>query len=224
MFGLSSLFTFLAPYDCLLCGHEGSLLCAWCWPGAFVAAPDGCFNCHASTPHKSVCKNCRQATQMDYVWIGARYDGVVKRLLHQYKFERAKDAAGVLARLLAETAPRQPAGTIVTYIPTATQRIRERGFDHARQLAEVFARQQGLRLRPLLWRHGQQRQVGASRYIRRRQAEKTYGIVSGLDLAGANILLIDDIVTTGATLQAATKVLRAAGAKSVNALVVAQKQ
>jgi predicted amidophosphoribosyltransferase len=77
---------------------------------------------------------------------------------------------------------------------------------------------------PLLTRHGQTRQVGATRAQRLQQVTGSYQLRNQVDVQGARILLVDDLVTTGATLGEAAKILREAGAKTVDAIVVAQKQ
>lgn len=208
MFGFGKIFEFLAPHDCLACGCQGSLLCASCLPRAITPAA------HVSAEQLVV----------SHIWVGGDYSGVLRQLLRKYKFERAADTADLLATVLEAALPALPPGTIVTYVPTATSRVRERGYDHARQLALAVANMRGLKVLPLLNRHGQQRQVGATRADRRRQMASAYTIRRHANLKDVRILLVDDITTTGTTLQIAAKVLMAAGAKSIDAGVVAYKR
>lgn len=111
---------------------------------------------------------------------------------------------------------------LVVPVPTATERVRQRGFDHARLLAKKVAEQLNLELAMPLRRYGQANQIGARRAQRLRQQEGVYQINDARKVAGRNVLIIDDVVTTGATLRAVTKVLRRAGAKHVDALVFAK--
>ena len=218
-------FRFVAPYDCLNCGREGSLLCAWCRPDVALPLPSRCYRCHKLTIDSAVCGTCRRRTVLKHVWMATQYDGAMKELIRRFKFERAKDATFVLADILDEAAPYYPAGTVISYVPTATSRVRQRGYDQAAELAKAFARKRGLLpVLPLLYREGQARQVGATRQERLEQLQSALRPRNQGRIQGASIILIDDIVTTGATLEAASKILKQAGAKSVNGLAIAQKQ
>jgi predicted amidophosphoribosyltransferase len=101
--------------------------------------------------------------------------------------------------------------------------VRQRGYDQTRLIARVFAKQRGLPCDELLVRRGQSRQVGSDRKHRQEQAAKNYQSKQNI-AKGTEVLLIDDILTTGATLEASAKILYQAGAKTVNAVVFAQKQ
>lgn len=204
MFGFRSLFNFLAPHDCLLCGRADAILCELCRP--------------RSAPARLRLDRSRTALA------ATAYEGVIRQLIHLYKFELVQDAVGPLADLLHEALPVLGPGVLVTYVPTATRRVRSRGYDHARELARAFAGKHRLTVTPLLLRYGQTRQVGAKRQQRLQQLNNAYVVKDWRIVQGADILIIDDIVTTGATLMAAAGVLEQSGAKSVSALVVARKK
>lgn len=206
MLSPAKLFAFLAPYDCLVCGLEGDLLCLDCLPEV----------------HKPV--KIDPPPGLQHFWAAAEYDGAVKQLLRAYKFERARDATRTLVILLDQAIPPLSPETLITYIPTATSRVRQRGYDHARILAVALARRRGLKVCTLLGRRGQRRQVGATRILRRQQPAQTYYVLSDPRIQNASVLIIDDICTTGGTLQAAAHALMKAAAKQVDAAVVAQKQ
>ena len=146
----------------------------------------------------------------------------MKQLIHDFKFERKQAVAPIMARLMAESLPYLPADTIVTHVPTATSRVRQRGYDHARLLAKFLAKEAGLAYLPLLARVGQARQVGAKRQTRLSQLDGAFRVIGPVQKAP--IVLVDDIVTTGATLATATRCLKSSGAKVVDAVVFAQKQ
>jgi ComF family protein len=158
-----------------------------------------------------------------HVWVATQYDGPPKELVYRLKFSRAKQAASVIANYLHETVPDLPAQTIVTFVPTATSRVRQRGYDQAQLIAKSFALRRGLKCTPLLVRYGQSRQVGSDRKHRFDQAAKNYGAIKKIP-TGTEVLLIDDILTTGATLEASARLLKQSGAKTINAAIFAQKQ
>jgi predicted amidophosphoribosyltransferase len=142
------------------------------------------------------------------------YEGAGRELLARLKYRDARQAVGPLADALAARA----AGPIdaVTWIPTTDHRRRERGFDQAELLARAVARRLGRPCRRLLRRVGDDHQTGRTR------SERLQGPnLVAVGVPPRNVLLIDDVVTTGATMRAAVEVLTSAGAVRVEPLVAA---
>ncbi len=154
--------------------------------------------------------------------MAATYDGAVKRLIRAYKFERVRAAYQPLAQAISDNLPYLPSDTIVVPIPTASSRVRRRGYDHAQLLAREVARMHNWEYQRLLRRRHGDRQVGSTRSERMKQAAGAFELSGPLDLESVNILLIDDVTTSGATLMAAAQLLSKAGAKQVNAAVAAK--
>lgn len=214
----------LAPHSCLVCGRDGRLICEWCVADAHVELPSRCYKCKRVTTDFALCDRCKHHTPLRHVWVRTQYDGVAKQLLQAYKFERARVAQALIADAMQETLPYLPAGTVVVPTPTATSRIRQRGYDHAWLLAREIAKNRQFGLARAVTHLSQSRQVGASRDKRLTQLADSLVVTKPAQITGKNVLIIDDVVTTGATLETMAKVLKAAGVKSVNALVFAQKQ
>lgn len=212
----------LAPHICLVCGAEGSLLCEWCAPDGVSPVPSRCYRCFVLTPDAGVCRSCRRQTSLEHVWVRTLYAGAPRELMYALKFSRAKAAAKIIAGLVDETVPYLPTDTVITFVPTATSRIRMRGYDQTKLIAKELARLRGLRCRPLLIRRGQTRQVGASRAQRARQAAQNYSARSTDGVT--TVLVVDDILTTGATLESIAQILKDRGIKHVYGAVFAQKQ
>lgn len=221
---LDKILSVLAPHTCLVCGAEGNLLCVWCRLDNVPEVPSRCYHCHASVDQSAVCNKCRKNSPLKHVWVRTYYQSVPKNLIYQLKFGRAKKAAKTIAELLDTSLPALPKDTVVTYVPTATSRVRVRGYDQSQLIASHLAKQRSLPMARLLVRHGQTRQVGSVRTKRLEQAAKNYGLANNKRLSQKHILIVDDILTTGATLEAASRVLRKTGAKQVNAAVFAHKQ
>lgn len=112
---------------------------------------------------------------------------------------------------------------LVIPIPTATSRIRQRGFGHGELLARVLSHKIALQNAMALGRLGQTRQLGSRRSDRLKQPKGNYFVRQPKTIKGRNILLVDDVVTTGATIREATKVLRKAGAQRIDALIFAKR-
>jgi ComF family protein len=157
------------------------------------------------------------------VQAACRYEKAAKDALWQLKFGNARAAAVDIAQVMQPLLEQfRGQNVVVVHIPTATSRVRMRGYDQAKLIARICARYTKLRHAPLLMRMGQQRQVGLRREQRLSQLENAYQVRNEASVRGAHIVLVDDVVTTGATLEAAAKTLKQAGARKIEAVVFAQ--
>lgn len=219
---ISSILSVLAPYDCIGCGSEGSLLCSDCRRTQQKAIAR-CYQCHGKFIGFETCPPCSLGTSLAAVQAVYRYESHVKDLVWKLKFGRAGAAAAEMASVMTGLVPIDTTSRlIITHAPTATSRVRQRGYDQASLIARSLSRRTGVPYAPLLSRIGQHKQVGATKALRAQQLQYSFRPIRRRQIAGAHILLIDDVITTGATLQAAARVLEAAGAARVEALVFAQ--
>lgn len=215
--------SFLAPHECIFCGREGTLLCEACAVTELTEVPSRCYRCLRTTKDFRVCNSCRSSTRLKHVWVAHDYESHAKLLIRLLKYERAKAACIPVAKQITDTLPYLPSSVLVTHLPTATSRQRKRGYDQSELIARAVAKQSGASYKRLLERVGQTRQVGASRKQRIAQAEGMFRLDTVLDIEGKTIVIIDDILTTGASLNAAAMLLKQAGAHQVNAAIFAQK-
>lgn len=214
----------VAPHICLVCGREGSLMCLWCAPDSYAAVPSRCYRCKRLMRDSSTCSSCKRHAPLRHVWVRTEYDGYAKQLLYLLKFGRAQAAAAIVAKTMAEILPYLPKDTVIVPVPTATSRVRQRGYDQSILCARQVASLTGLRYTQPLTRLTQSRQLGAHRKERLAQLQGAFMVTRPAEIRRKHILLIDDVITTGATLQTAAKLVKTTGAKSVSALVFAQKQ
>lgn len=219
---IEKIINLVAPHRCIICGIPGELICSACRTMYLEAVPSRCYRCHKLTRQSSVCVSCRSSVKLAHVWVAVEYEGVSKELLHKLKFERAKAGSEAIAEILSEILPALPPEVIITHVPTAGNRVRQRGYDQSRLIAGNISVRRKWRRQTLIIRKGSSRQVGASRKERFKHLEKALAIKKNVDIRGKHILLIDDVTTTGATIEAAAKVLKDAGAKTVDAAVFAQ--
>lgn len=207
---LGDLLDLLCPRRCAGCGEPGRSLCAEC-----ADLLDGPAVLHSPTP--------RPAGLPPTTALSA-YDGAVRSLLLAYK-ERGRVA---LARPLGDALGRAAApfaADVLVPVPSARSARRARGYDHVRLLARAAT-------------HGRTRAVVVPALVHRRQVSDQSGLdsvtralnlMSALfvdarlrpALAGRRVVLVDDLVTTGATLAEAARALRAVGVEPVGAAVVA---
>ncbi len=210
----------VAPHRCVQCGALGAPWCAACRRAARPAVPR-CYKCHKLSEGSRTCLACRRASPLFSVCAATRYDNYAKRLVWRLKFERARACAAPAGQLMAERTP-LPAGGTVAFVPAVTNHVRQRGYDQAKLIAQAYARHAGSAASPLLLRFGQKQQRGQSRAGRLKQLEGAFHVRRPEYVRGKHILLVDDVITTGATLEAAASALKAAGAKRVSAVVFAQ--
>lgn len=221
----------LAPPLCVGCGGEGASLCAECSPAKILPFGERCAFCGTVSKASRSCQNCRRGGVPSHVWVTTNHEGLARDLLHNYKFGQQRAAADSIAHLMTTTLNQLHPDVrgltshkyLVVPVPTATKRVRERGFDHSALLAKKIANQLKLDYRPALGRLGQTRQVGAKRADRLTQMDGKFWVKRPAAVRGWQILLTDDVITTGATLRAAAKVLRQAGALRVDALIFAKR-
>ena len=152
------------------------------------------------------------------------YEGVGREVVARLKYRNARSSlpwlAAGMAALVEARLDGDPAGLdMVTWVPTTTARRRARGFDQGRLLAEAVARRLGLPCRPLLRRRPGPPQTGAGRYARLAGPR----LVPRPGRVPARLLLVDDVVTTGATLSAGARALHSSGARSVWAVAAARR-
>ena len=156
-----------------------------------------------------------------------RYDGAVREAVRRYKFRGLAvygEAFGKrMARCLREE--RYTALFTITWVPLSEKRLRQRGYDQARLLAESMAEELGLeKPRPLLRKLRDTRAQSSLREEKERK-ENVKGVYEVIDPAlvkGAHILLVDDVVTTGSTLMSCAAALWKAGAQEVSAITLAR--
>ncbi len=151
--------------------------------------------------------------------------GVQSRILYRIKQKRAKRVTEWLAAQLAELLPTDEADMILTWIPRGYRARSQTGTDQAEQLARAVAAQTGLCILPLIKRRrrGEQEQKHLSPAARLQNAKQSFLPAKALaqTVSGRAVVLVDDIVTTGASMAACTRILQKAGAARVYCMAVA---
>ena len=210
----------IAPHICCGCGQVGTLLCDSCKYNITSDRLDACLVCLKPCGVKGICSSCK--VPYDRAWfVGLRRDAL-QRLVGLYKFERAKSAYTVLGDLIISSLPQLPSDVIVVPIPTVRGHIRERGYDHTLLIAKYIANKLDLTSSRSLVRATSTKQRQATAGKRQVQASKAFAIAGAID-SSRPYLLIDDVVTTGATLKYASHALKQAGASQVWVTVIARQ-
>lgn len=213
----------IAPHNCIGCDDEGVILCMEC-AESVGQLPSICYSCGKASQFYMPCDVCFKKNKPAHVWIVANYDNLAKDIVAACKFESKRSAAEEMAKLIDSTLPYFAEEPLVTFVPTANNRVRERGLDHSKLITLNLAKIRKWRHLRLLIRTTDTRQLGATRDLRKKQLKGAFRINSGLAEYCKNryILLIDDVITTGATVEECTKQLYKAGAKQVDVAVFAR--
>ena len=212
--------SFIAPHYCCGCDRIGTLLCDNCKYNITSERIPVCIMCHRPTAENWLCNTCK--VDFSRAWVVSERKGVLQRLVGLYKFERAKAANCCLGDLLLDILPELPENTVIVPIPTTSARIRERGYDHMLLIAKYVARARNVRCGKLIIRQNDSKQRQMNAKQRAAQAKVAFGVAGKID-ADATYLVIDDVITTGATIKYACRSLKKAGAKNIWVAVIARQ-
>ena len=228
------------PWSCAVCGREGVTepFCRQCRESLLEQSTSSsklvCPRCALRAgPFADLnggCGSCRgRSLGFDASFSMGSYEGEVRELCLRLKHERDAWLATWLAKLFVE-ARREvfdslPSDTLVVPVPLHWWRHWQRGYNQAEALAEGVAKQLGLPVRRLLKRAVSTRKLAALSVTARGDALRgVFRVRSRLDLTGRTVLLVDDVLTTGATCGGAARVLKQAGAARVIVSVVARTE
>jgi len=158
------------------------------------------------------------------------YDGGVRELIHLLKYEQVRPAAAVLGRLLAEAVSGLESlgieRLVVVPVPLHARKLRQRGFNQSELIAQEFIRlaseNMTLHSRVLQRRRETESQIGLTRHQRRENIRGAFIVARPQEIAGREILLVDDVFTTGTTVSECARVLLRAGASKVFVATVAR--
>jgi ComF family protein len=204
-------------------------VCADCLKDpAPLSAEFFCLNCRTpflnSFPLDSEgrCMLCRSGRRgFDEAFCYGAYEGTLRKLIHLFKYSGMRRLAQPLGGLLADALPRDRQFDLVTAVPLHWRRQWQRGFNQSELLAKAMARARGIPAMKVLRRGSATRaQAGLSNAQRRENVTGAFRARRRVN--GMRILLIDDVMTTGATAGACARALKKAGAKSVSLAALAR--
>jgi ComF family protein len=170
-----------------------------------------------------VCLTCSEGLRgYDCAFVYGGYDGPLRRMVHVMKYERVESLAAPLGAMALRALPREMPHDLVVAMPMHWFRRYQRGFNQAELLARVVASRLGLPLAAPVARRWCTRQSGLTLAERRRNVGTSFQVRRPLEVSGKRVLLVDDVLTTGATAAACGRELKRAGAAHVTLLTLAR--
>ncbi len=216
----------LFPLRCIECGNEGSLICPYCRNRLSWIMTPVCPFCGVDKPLDIPCTSCPVFQPViDGIRAPFRFEGTIRSAVHQLKYRNLRAIAAPLAKMMADYLDDNPLPYgIIIPVPLHNKRLRERGYNQSELLAKEIAGLTGVRIeKDLLTRHRHTPAQVMTKSIQERRANLTGAFTcKSENINGKKVLLIDDVATSGATLDACAKALKSAGAVSVWGLTLAR--
>lgn len=224
--------------DCLLC-HKGVNsvyvnLCSRCFENIEILNhSSSCSHCHKpldfANSDNTICDECRKYRTHDAItrnYSAAIYDGNIKMLLFKLKFEKKKDVAKVLALIIDKYLKTNKLKLSCDYlvpVPISDKRLAERGYNQALLIAKELSNVTGLKVNNSLIRHKSTEHLHSQTVSERKAVlAEAFSINEAVNINNKNIIILDDIFTTGTTVNECARILLASGAKSVSSLTAAR--
>jgi len=221
------------PPRCLACGEivdEPDAMCGRCWAGITFFAPPWCVICGLPFPHPmgedAVCGDCaRGRPSWDRARAVLRYDKNSRRLVLGLKHGDQTHVAGAFGRWMHRTGNEILAGAdLLIPVPLHWTRLFQRRYNQAALLAQAIRAAGGPELAAdwLVRRRRTPAQGHLGPAARERNVHGAFAVRTGCNVAGKRVVVIDDVMTTGATVEECARVLKRAGAASVGVLTLAR--
>jgi ComF family protein len=215
------------PKTCLGCGREGDFLCSSCRRTLAVIAPPLCPKCGRTQINGVVCPSCISGdSAIDGIRAPFRFEGLIREAIHQLKYRNLRSLAGPLAVLMVDYFRTHgiPA-EILMPVPLHPRRLRERGYNQSSLLAKELGKLTSLPVdESSLVRQKYALPQARTQSVEERRANMAGAFkCRGETIKDRQILLIDDVATSAATLDACAATLKQVGARSVWGLVLARE-
>jgi len=217
----------LFPQWCIGCGKEGDFICSSCRRLLPRIMPPLCPRCGKPQPSGILCPGCVSwQAEIDGIRSPFRFDGIIRQAIHQLKYKNLRALAVPLAKFLQDYLATNPVpGEVLVPVPLHQKRLRERGYNQSSLLAQELGKLSNLPVADnclIRQKHAPPQARSSSVDDRRSNVADAFACRDQRP-KDKRVLLIDDVSTSGATLDACAGALKAAGATSVWGLVLARE-
>ena len=223
------------PKQCLDCGREGSYLCEDCKKKIELNPKFYCVICKTPTHWSTICQSCQNGFNLKAVWVAADYNNkVLQELIHCLKYKYLEEIADDLSDLVRQYIIENKIfvnfnlnndNAIIVPVPLHKKRYLKRGFNQSELLAKNISDYFGIGKRNLLVRKiNTASQINLKRAERQNNVKNAFVAIEPVDLSNKKVILIDDVVTTGSTLNECALALKDVGFEQIYGLVIAQRE
>lgn len=217
---------FFFPRVCINCRQRGELLCQNCLRHLIPVGP-ACPRCGRPQTSDAICAACwGRASAIDGIHSPYRFQGIMRMAIHEFKYHGLRSMAEPLANLLAEFLVKNPIpGDVLLPVPLHKRRLKERGYNQSALITRHLSRLTGIPAEEntLIRTKNTPPQVRSSGADgRRSNVEGAFDCIKE-HLRDRRAIIIDDVCTSGATLEACAAVMKAAGALTVHGLTLARE-
>jgi competence protein ComFC len=224
----------LFPRVCLGCGKYGSWCCVACFSSLKFPRQLYCPSCNEASALGEFCKKCAGDKNLSGVWVTQAYGNpLIRQLIHSLKYDYVKELAVTLGKILSANmtafdlppawhqVPRE--NWYLVPIPLALNRLKSRNYNQAELLAQEVQKSRGLKIDLVLERlRSTKPQSKLQMEERLKNVNGVFDLKRGAEITGKAFILVDDVYTSGATMEECARVLKLAGAVEVWGLVVAK--
>lgn len=234
MFSFQEVATFvqdiLFPVFCVSCEQEGVWLCQECFAAVQIVLQSCCPVCHTQTEYGRVCENCAGVSALDSHLALMPYveEGTIGKLIHILKYQYAEDVMRVVRQIITTSITQHrflfEKGDIIIPVPLHKKRYAERGFNQAAYIGRELSQLLDIPIEEhaLLRHRYTPHQARLDREARLENVQDAFLVQQPSHVAGKSIVLVDDVFTTGSTMQSCAVALRQAGAREVHGVSVAR--
>lgn len=216
----------LFPKYCVGCGVEGVWICDKCKKEIILIQKPTCPKCNQLVKRGKFCKRCRPNSNLTGVHVAAYYnEGPLKEAIHNFKYNYISDLKYDLGQILITTLKSYfLKSSILIPVPLHKKRKAERGYNQSQLLALEISERLHLQIidNKLVRNIFTTPQVKLSGRERKNNIKNAFVWKGKDEIRGKNVILVDDVYTTGATLQECAKILRNSGARQIWGLVLAK--
>jgi ComF family protein len=227
---LSNLFEasldFVFPHSCLICNKEtkDNVLCHNCLDYIPLVKPPLCSVCGRPIKKSRVCQNCKGRAHIEYGRAWAVFVPPVDKVIHHFKYRKHSELATILGRAMAVIVKSDfflKEADLIVPIPLFWWKKLRRGYNQARLLAEIISKECNMKVADILRRTKNTRtQTKLDDAARQKNVFNAFALRDN-KIEDKTILLIDDVLTTGATMNECARILKQHGAKGVFSCVAA---
>ncbi len=215
------------PKFCLGCGLGGIWLCQKCYKKINKLNTQCCPVCRKKGSGQ-VCNNCKESTPLDGLLVSCVYDkSLITKLIKFYKYQYIRELSLPLAVILVKTITNNHlnnSNTIIIGVPLHKKRFSERGYNQSALMAKIIAKKTELLYYENLLKRKKNTLVQARLSKKQRiiNLKSAFSVSNKFDFHGKNVIIIDDVATTLATLNSCAELLKRAGANKIWGVVIAQ--